>query len=187
MSSHLATENSIKWMKKALLVAKSALELKEVPVGCVLVYKNESIIGQGHNLTNLTKNPTRHSEFIAIDEALKWCSDRSLVWQDVFKETTLYVTCEPCIMCASALRVVHISDCVYGCSNERFGGCGSVLNVNDDANNAGPVLNVTKGVCSELAIKLLQAFYSNENPFAPEPKVKENRVKTSVNLDDLGK
>ena len=82
-------------------------------------------------------------------------------------------------MCASALRLVNIANCVYGCSNERFGGCGSVLNISsniNDADNEGIDLNVTSGICKEESINLLKMFYACENPFAPEPKSKENRL-----------
>jgi len=77
-------------------------------------------------------------------------------------------------MCASALKLVHIKTWVYGCSNERFGGCGSVLNIHtDDLLNQD--ITVVKGVEEEQAIKLLQSFYACENPFTSEPKLKTNR------------
>jgi len=80
-------------------------------------------------------------------------------------------------MCASALRIVNLVNCVYGCSNERFGGCGSVLDIASSENvNSGNGLNVTSGVCRDEAIDLLKMFYACENPFAPEPKSKENRL-----------
>ena len=60
--------NHTKWMSEALEVAKSALKLKEVPVGCIILDENETIIGRGHNMTNLKKNPTRHAEFESIDQ-----------------------------------------------------------------------------------------------------------------------
>lgn len=170
------------WMKQALTIAKKGLDMKEVPVGCVLVYKNESIIGQGHNLTNLTKNPTQHAEFVAIDQALEWCFQKQLDWKDVFKSTSLYVTCEPCIMCTSALRILNIAECVYGCSNERFGGCGSVLSLSSaGSNNHGSDFPVINGIYADSAINLLKAFYSNENPFSPNPKSKKNRTKIELN------
>lgn len=172
------TLNHLKWMKEALNVAKKALAFKEVPVGCVIVHNDELIIGQGHNLTNFLKNPIRHAEFEAIDEAFKWCNENNQNWREIFPKAVLYVTVEPCIMCASALRQVNLVNCVYGCSNERFGGCGSVLDIasgNNDTLNDGLELNIVKGICEEQAIKLLQSFYVCENPFAPEPKSKENR------------
>lgn len=189
-----ANPHHVKWMKEALKVAKSALgSLKEVPVGCVIVYQQEKhekheeqeqiIIGRGHNRTNLLKNPTRHAEFEAIDEAMQFFKDRHLDWSREFpNRCTLYVTCEPCIMCASALRQVRLLNCVYGCANDRFGGCESVLDVatnsdeNDDEDNHQPKLNITKGVCEQEAIKLFQSFYSFENPAAPVPKNKANRI-----------
>jgi tRNA-specific adenosine deaminase 2 len=83
-------------------------------------------------------------------------------------------------MCASALKILNIKYWVYGCSNERFGGCGSVLDIVKDNQDSQTVI---KGVCEEEAIKLLQSFYAETNPFAPEPKSKENKKKSK--LDDI--
>ena len=176
MHQLLKSTNHIKWMHKALEVANKALQLKEVPIACIIVHNNQTIIGEGHNQTNLLKNPTRHAEIEALDHAFSWCKENKLNWKDVFDQSVLYVTCEPCIMCASALRLVNISKCVYGCANERFGGCGSVLNISDNSkDNQGGDINYIKGICEEDAINLLKSFYLSENPFAPEPKVKDNR------------
>lgn len=182
----LINTTHIKWMKEALKVAKMALtDFKEVPVGCVIVYNDDLIIASSHNKTNLLKNPTRHAEFEAIDIAFEWCKQNNLKWEDVFKKSTLYVTCEPCIMCASALRQVNLVNCVYGCNNERFGGCDSVLNVaTDDNYNEGNSLKICKGICDDSAIKLLQLFYTYENPSAPEPRNKSNRKKPILNEID---
>lgn len=171
--------NHTKWMLEALEVAKSALKLKEVPVGCILLDEDDTIIGRGHNMTNLTKNPTRHAEFESIDQALQWCKDENKDWKDVLSKTKLYVTCEPCIMCASALKLLNIKYWVYGCSNERFGGCGSVLDI---AKNNEESQTIIKGVCEQEAIKLLQCFYAESNPFAPEPRSKENRKKPKIDV-----
>lgn len=168
-----------KWMGEALEIGKLALNLKEVPVGCILLNEDDVIIGKGHNLTNLSMNPTRHAEFNAIDEARHWCVENKRDWIDVFSKSTLYVTCEPCIMCASALRLAHITKWVYGCSNDRFGGCGSVLNIHtDDPMMArdGTGVDIIKGIEQEKAIELLQMFYACENPFATEPKPKPNKI-----------
>lgn len=126
---------------------------KEVPVGCVFVRDNK-IIAKARNRTNELRNvcistfkpvifpntkhqyqATRHAELEAIDDIL---SNPSLTPQGdtipgypyLLKETTLYVTVEPCIMCASALRQLEIREVYYGCENGKFGGCGSVLGVN---------------------------------------------------------
>lgn len=179
--------NHFKWMKEALKVAKMALDdFKEVPVGCVIVHNDENIIARSHNKTNFLKNPVRHAEFEAIDLALDYCKENNLNPKDLFSQSTLYVTCEPCIMCASALRQVNLVNCVYGCSNERFGGCDSVLNIatSTEMDNQGNKLKIVKGVCEESAIKLLQLFYTFQNPSAPQPKKKEKRKKPILNEDE---
>ncbi|XP_021114975.1 tRNA-specific adenosine deaminase 2 isoform X2 [Heterocephalus glaber] len=88
------------------------------------------------------KNPpfqaTRHAEMVAIDQVLDWCHQNGQSPSSVFEHTVLYVTVEPCIMCAAALRLMKIPLVVYGCQNERFGGCGSVLDVaSADLPNSG--------------------------------------------------
>lgn len=113
------------------LKARDALEEGEVPVGCVIVYQNQ-VIGTGRNQVNETKNATRHAELVAIDQVKTWCMSKCLSFEDVLHDCCLYVTVEPCIMCAAALRFVGIPRVVFGCANERFGGCGSILNIHTD-------------------------------------------------------
>ena len=169
------------WMTEALKDAKEALDAGEVPVGCVFVYQNE-IIGRGRNRVNETKNATRHAEMLAIEEVDNWCANDGLDRRRVFAEGVLYVTVEPCIMCAAALRIVGLYKVVYGCGNERFGGCGSVLNVgHDDIPCLGNALNCTRELFADKAIGLLKDFYMGENPNAPIPKRKDGRVKCSNN------
>ncbi|KAG1963551.1 Cytidine/deoxycytidylate deaminase family protein [Pimephales promelas] len=119
------------WMSKAFDMAIEALENGEVPVGCLMVYNNE-IIGKGRNEVNETKNATRHAEMVALDQVLDWCRFRAKDPKEVCEQTVLYVTVEPCIMCAAALRLLYIPLVVYGCINERFGGCGSVMDISSD-------------------------------------------------------
>ena len=99
--------------------AQAALEIGEVPVGCILVF-NGKIIGQGKNQVNETKNATRHAEIVAVDEVRSWCHTNKMDSEDVLRNCTLYVTVEPCIMCAAALRLLKVPKIVYGCANERF-------------------------------------------------------------------
>jgi len=100
-------------------------------------------------------------------------SQLNLTADDVFHLTTLYVTCEPCIMCTAALRILHVPTVVYGCANERFGGCGSVVNIAaDDLPSLGPELICLCGPLAEESIDLLKSFYKGENPNAPCPKRK---------------
>lgn len=107
-------------MREALIMAEEALDAGEVPVGCVFV-TNGKAIARARNRTNEWRNATLHAELEAIDHLLP--RHRELA------DITLYVTVEPCVMCASALRQAGIGRVVYGCGNDRFGGCGSVLDV----------------------------------------------------------
>lgn len=151
------------FMVDALAEAKKSLyEFNEVPVGCVFVHNNQ-IIARGHNLVNKTANPTRHAEFVCIDGVLEYCKINDLKSEDVFKETSVIVTVEPCIMCMSALFNLKIKDIVYGCKNDRFGGS-TVVNVADFLKSQTVV---TSGVCQAEAMKLLKEFYQGENPAAP--------------------
>ncbi|XP_064412086.1 tRNA-specific adenosine deaminase 2 isoform X2 [Latimeria chalumnae] len=151
-------------MNPFLLGAKEALQNGEVPVGCLMVY-NDEILGQGRNEVNETKNATRHAEMVAIDQVLEWCHQNGRDHAGVFQRTVLYVTVEPCIMCASALRLLKIPLVVYGCRNDRFGGCGSVLNIPaDELQNTGNPFKCISGYRAEEAVEMLKTFYKQENP-----------------------
>jgi len=113
------------FMRRALELANTAMEEGEVPVACVIVHR-DNIIAEAYNQTNLTKNATKHCEFVAID---KVTSERG---SEVLSECILYVTCEPCIMCAYALKLVGIQKVYFGCKNDKFGGNGSILNIHKE-------------------------------------------------------
>ncbi|XP_027621491.1 tRNA-specific adenosine deaminase 2 isoform X1 [Tupaia chinensis] len=175
----VSAEEIEKWMEEAMCMAKDALENTEVPVGCLMVYNNE-VVGKGRNEVNQTKNATRHAEMVAIDQVLDWCrcSDKSP--SEVFEHTVLYVTVEPCIMCATALRLVKIPLVVYGCQNERFGGCGSVLNIaSADLPHTGRPFQCIPGFRAEEAVEMLKTFYKQENPNAPKSKVRKKDYQKS--------
>lgn len=110
------------FMQSALNLAKFALENEEVPVGCVFV-KDQKIIAEGHNLTNIKKNGTKHSEIVAVENA------KSLNPELSFENSTVYVTCEPCIMCAEFLSLLKVEKVYFGCYNLKFGGNGSILSL----------------------------------------------------------
>ncbi|KAI8989959.1 cytidine deaminase-like protein [Pilobolus umbonatus] len=114
------------FMKEALQVAQEAFDHFEVPVGCVFVLNNEKVIARGRNRPNESKNATRHAEIEAIDYILKE-NDPS-----IFHSVDVYVSVEPCVMCASALRQIGIRHVYYGCGNDKFGGNGSVFRVNTE-------------------------------------------------------
>ncbi|XP_058939283.1 tRNA-specific adenosine deaminase 2 isoform X1 [Kogia breviceps] len=172
-------EETEKWMEQSMQMAKEALENIEVPVGCLLVYNNE-VVGKGRNEVNQTKNATRHAEMVAIDQALDWCRRHGKSPSEVFEHTVLYVTVEPCIMCAAALRLMKIPLVVYGCQNERFGGCGSVLDIaSADLPNTGRPFQCIPGYRAEEAVEMLKTFYKQENPNAPKSKVRKKECQKS--------
>ena len=147
------------------------------------------------NETNRTLNGTRHAEFVAIAGILS----RNPI--NILRDTDLYVTVEPCVMCASMLRQYGIRSVYFGCWNERFGGTGGVLSIHSEYvhvgfvalvynNNDILIFNspsvdkpypVTGGIFREEAIMLLRKFYVQENEKAPEPKQKKTReLKTEI-------
>ncbi|EUC37043.1 hypothetical protein COCCADRAFT_86663 [Bipolaris zeicola 26-R-13] len=161
------------FMREAIAMAELALKSDETPVGCVFV-KDGQVIGRGMNETNRTLNGTRHAEFVAIAGIL---SEYPI---SVLNETDLYVTVEPCVMCASMLRQYGIRAVYFGCWNERFGGTGGVLKIHSDPSVDKPY-PVTGGIFREEAIMLLRKFYVQENEKAPEPKQKKTReLKTEI-------
>lgn len=160
------TENV--FMDEAFQQAREALAAGEVPVGCVFTYNN-SIIASGRNTVNQTHNATRHAEINCVDRVLDWCQASGLEERAIFCMVTVYVTVEPCGMCADALGQLGVARLVYGCSNDRFGGCGSVVDV---PRMYGHGYVIEEGVRADEAIHLLKEFYKGENPNAPTEKAK---------------
>ncbi|KAL9586348.1 MAG: hypothetical protein Q9212_000966 [Teloschistes hypoglaucus] len=115
------------------------------------------------NDTNRSLNGTRHAEFQAVDQILDTHPS------SVFSDADLYVTVEPCIMCASAIRQLGIRAVYFGCSNDRFGGTGGVLSIHTDPSIDRPVL-ARGGILREEAIMLLRRFYIQENQKGSVPK-----------------
>lgn len=149
-------------MDMSLSLAKKALDLGEVPVGCVFVDTDGSILASGCNTVNETKNATRHAEINCMDTIVKAGLLNRL------SNVTVVVTVEPCIMCAAMLMNVGCTNIIYGCANDRFGGCGTVLAV--------PGLDkcqIQSGLYANQAMDLLKQFYKGQNPNAPENKVKK--------------
>jgi len=150
-------------MREALHEAHLALAAKEIPVGCVFICQDAAgkkrILSRGANKTNETRNGTQHAEMVAITDALTRGESVS-----AFAGSELYVTCEPCIMCAAALAKMGVGRVIFGCHNDRFGGNGSILSVHSDAKLAqGATYPVKSGVLLEEAIAVFQKFYTTEN------------------------
>ena len=114
-----------KWMRLALREAEQAFDIKEVPVGAVIM-KGSHLIGRGHNQMELLTDPTAHAEIIAITAAASFLED----WR--LEECTLYVTKEPCAMCAGAIINSRLEKVVFGCYDEKEGCCGSLYQICSD-------------------------------------------------------
>ena len=140
-----------KYMKIALSEAKTAAEIGEIPIGAVIVLDGE-IIAKAHNMRETWQDATAHAETIVIREACKKLNRWRLTG------ATLYVTIEPCPMCAGAIVMSRISRLVYGSPDSKAGAAESLFNV---VNN--PALNhmveVTSGVCSEECTQVMKDFF----------------------------
>lgn len=141
-----------KYMKEALKQARKAYALGEVPIGCVIVHQGK-IIGRGYNRRNTDKNTLSHAEITAIRKASKAIGD----WR--LEECTLYVTLEPCQMCAGAIVQARIPETVIGCMNPKAGCAGSVLNVLEmpEFNHQAAV---TRGILEQECSEMLKTFFA---------------------------
>lgn len=156
----------------------------EVPIGCVITRGRRDIVSRGRNRTNETRNATRHAELEALDSlfegVLADCSLDEGAIRAFFASCRLYVTVEPCIMCAAALRRVGLVDIYFGCHNERFGGCGSIVAAHDQfiEPTVDPPLRCYPLSASHRkeCIELLRHFYLLENERAPVPRKKAKRT-----------
>lgn len=141
-----------KYMREALRQAKKAYALGEVPIGCVIVHQGK-IIGRGYNRRNTDKNTLAHAEITAINKASKRIGD----WR--LEECTLYVTLEPCQMCAGAIIQARIPEVVMGCMNPKAGCGGSILNILEM-----PQFNhqaaVTRGILEQECSDMLKLFFT---------------------------
>ncbi|XP_074604318.1 tRNA-specific adenosine deaminase 2 [Brevipalpus obovatus] len=193
---HFDRENHKKLEELSFKLAGEALSAKEVPVGCVMILLQDidnekgqilsyQILATGRNRVNETKNPTRHAEMECIDSILEWCKKDGIQPQTLWPKIVVYVTVEPCIMCARALRLLGIVNVFYGCNNERFGGCSSVLNVhNDERINDLKIKCYPAALDKYRAISMLQNFYMGQNPNAPEPRIKRKKCSNTPSNDD---
>jgi len=144
------TENE-KYMKEAIRQAKKALALDEVPIGCVIVYEGK-IIGRGYNRRNTDKSTLAHAEMLAIKKASRKIND----WR--LEGCTLYVTLEPCQMCAGAIVQARIPRVVIGSMNPKAGCGGSVLNLLEEE-RFNHQAEVVRGVLEEECSALLTDFF----------------------------
>lgn len=140
-------ENDIRYMQMALTEARRAFAMGEVPVGCVVVAEDQ-IVGRGHNLTETLVDVTAHAEMQAITAAANTLGGKYL------SQCTLYVTVEPCVMCAGAIGWAQIKRVVYGASDEKRGFTVFAPNA------LHPKCTVTLGVLEEECRELMQLFFT---------------------------
>ena len=156
-----------KYMKEALKQAKKAYALEETPIGCVIVHEGK-IIARGYNRRNTDKSPLAHAEISAIKKASKKLGD----WR--LEECTLYVTLEPCPMCAGAILNARIARVYYGARDSAFGACGGVTNLfmeqfpNRPALVGGILAEECQAVLADFFNGLRQKRQGEEKSGAPE-------------------
>lgn len=143
--------DSERYMKEALKQAKKAFEIDEVPIGCVITYQDK-IIARGYNKRNTNKNTLAHAELAAINKASKKIGD----WR--LEGCTLYVTLEPCQMCAGAIVQSRIDKVVIGSMNAKAGCAGSILNLlqMEEFNHQ---VEIEYGVLQKECSKILKEFF----------------------------
>lgn len=155
MSQEEVDETDVYWMNKALELAQKAGDSDEVPIGAVLISENNQCIGEGRNQPISAEDPTAHAEILALRDAAKQLNNYRL------PDTTLYVTLEPCPMCAGAIVQARIRRVIIATPDPRTGSAGSVFNLLNS-----PHLNhrvaVTTGVLQQECSSLLKTFFLNK-------------------------
>jgi len=141
------------FMKEALKEAKVALEKEEVPVGAVVVFKNK-IIARAYNQVELLNDATAHAEMIALTQATNFFRSKWL------KDCTLYVTLEPCLMCATALVLSRIDKVIFGAYDERWGAFGSKVDINGLRLNHK--IKFEGGILEEECADLIKEFFKKK-------------------------
>ena len=139
------------FMELAYKQAVLALLDDEVPIGCVIV-KDGQIIGSGYNRRNRNKNALAHAEIIAINQACKTIGD----WR--LEDCTLFVTIEPCPMCAGAIVQARVSNVVFGARNKKAGCAGSIVNLLDHP-GFNHTVNIVEGVLENKCASLMQTYF----------------------------
>lgn len=142
------------YMREALKEAQKAFDKDEVPVGCVIVYEGK-IIARAHNQVELLNDPTAHAEMIALTSAASFLNSKWL------NDVSLYVTIEPCSMCAGALVLARIKNLIYGATDPKTGACGSILNIVNHK-KLNHRIKVTKGILEEECAAILKEFFKKK-------------------------
>ncbi len=142
------------YMHEALKEAQKAFQEEEVPVGAVIVHQGK-IIARDHNQVERLKDPTAHAEIIAITSAANYLGTKWL------NQASLYVTIEPCSMCAGALVLARIKNLYFGAGDPKTGACGSVINIANHK-KLNHRIKVTGGILQEECSSILKDFFKNK-------------------------
>ncbi|HCV43531.1 MAG TPA: tRNA adenosine(34) deaminase TadA [Bacteroidetes bacterium] len=140
-----------RWMEHALREAELAYKRKEVPIGAIIVHKDR-IIGRGYNQVETLKDPTAHAEMIAITAAAAHLANHR------FERCTLYVTLEPCAMCAGAIVLARIPRLVFGAADPKAGACGTLFNIVQDK-RLNHRVDLASGVLEAQCSALMKDFF----------------------------
>jgi len=140
------------WMEFAFKDAKRAYEKKEIPIGAVIVYE-EKIIGRGYNQTETLQDPTAHAEMIAITAAASYLNSRR------FDKCEMYVTLEPCPMCAGAIVLARIPVLVFGAYDAKAGACSTLYTITNDT-RLNHRVHTKGGILEEKCSNILREFFT---------------------------
>jgi len=152
MSLSYLLDDDRRWMKAALKEAEKALDANEVPVGAIVVRGHE-VVGRGHNMVELLQDPTAHAELIAITAACQTLGSKHL------EGCTLYVTLEPCPMCAGAMVWARLPRLVFGAFDAKAGSASTLYDIPRDR-RLNHQVEVVSGVESERAADVLRSFFA---------------------------
>jgi tRNA(adenine34) deaminase len=145
-------EQHERWMQSALDEADVAATMGEVPVGCIIVSSSGELLATGHNLRETDEDPTAHAEIVAIRAAARKLG----TWR--LEDTTVYVTLEPCVMCAGAMVNARIGRLIYGCDDPKAGACATLFTIGQD-----PRLNhrfpIERGILAAESSTRLKSFF----------------------------
>ena len=147
-------QQKFNFMRAALLEAEKAFEKNEVPIGAIITFENK-IIARGHNQIESLKDATAHAEMIALTSAANHLQSWRLT------ECEIYVTVEPCLMCAGAILLSRLKSIYFGVFDSKFGACGSVYNVVQEK-KYNHVIKVQSGILADKSELLLKSFFHNK-------------------------
>ena len=167
-----------RYMREAIRLAKKAAALKEVPIGCVIVYDGK-IIGRGYNRRTIDKNVLAHAEIVAIRKACRVLGD----WR--LEDCTMYVTLEPCPMCAGAIVQARVPKVVIGCMNPKAGCAGSVLDMlHEDGFNHQVETEI--GLMGDVCSQMLKDFFKELREEGKRKKKEEALARETGGYEKTG-